>query len=425
MSLHAGMVVVADGTPEAARAARARAHERPGHGRHPPRRRGLRRGDRLRARARRAHASLERVRERKDVGADARRAVRRDRGSRACARVSASTATPASASRRRHAAQVVDARRRGAPCVPAGTAGSPAVGALEHHAPRRPRRARRCRARHRRAQHLQAQDRRIEALERRRGRACERRRGGCGGSSFVGGLSHRVRPSCYGAPVPSLPSSSPQVVVATHGHCFDGLCSAVMFTRLYRHLRPGDGATFDYHGAGYGPGQNGVDPKLLSGDVNAILDFRFSPAPQARLVLRPPRERVRGARATARPTSSARPSSEDRGQRRMFHDGAYTSATKLIADVGAARFGLDPAPTAELVRWADMIDSAAFPSAKMAGRAQRARAQAHDGRRAPGRRRVPRRDGARASSSSRSPTSRARRTWRRRTSRSVGRTRSS
>ncbi len=50
----------------------------------------------------------------------------------------------------------------------------------------------------------------------------------------------------------------------------------------------------------------------------------------------------------------------------MFHDGAYTSATKLIADVGAAHFGVDPAPTAELVRWADMIDSAAFPSAAMA-----------------------------------------------------------
>jgi hypothetical protein len=57
---------------------------------------------------------------------------------------------------------------------------------------------------------------------------------------------------------------------------------------------------------------------------------------------------------------------EARGQRRMFHDGAYTSATKLIADIGGARFGLDPAPTRELVRWADLIDSAAFPSAKMA-----------------------------------------------------------
>ena len=40
-SLHAGMVVVADGTPEAARAARARAHDRPGHRRDAPRRRRL------------------------------------------------------------------------------------------------------------------------------------------------------------------------------------------------------------------------------------------------------------------------------------------------------------------------------------------------------------------------------------------------
>jgi hypothetical protein len=57
---------------------------------------------------------------------------------------------------------------------------------------------------------------------------------------------------------------------------------------------------------------------------------------------------------------------EASGERRMFHDGAYSSATKLIADVGRDRFGLDPAPSAELVRWADLIDSAAFPDAKMA-----------------------------------------------------------
>ena len=44
-SLHAGMVVVADGTAEADAPAGARADERPRHGRHPPRRRRLRRGD--------------------------------------------------------------------------------------------------------------------------------------------------------------------------------------------------------------------------------------------------------------------------------------------------------------------------------------------------------------------------------------------
>jgi hypothetical protein len=159
--------------------------------------------------------------------------------------------------------------------------------------------------------------------------------------------------------------ASPHVVVATHGHCFDGLCSAVMFTRLYRRRFPDDGASFTYRGAGYGPGQNGVDPKVLSGDVNAILDFRFAAVRQLTWYFDhhvsafvTPAERAFYEQAVAE--------GEAHGERRMFHDGAYSSATKLIADVGRQRFGLDPAPTEELVRWADMIDSASFPSAAMA-----------------------------------------------------------
>jgi hypothetical protein len=158
---------------------------------------------------------------------------------------------------------------------------------------------------------------------------------------------------------------APSIVVATHGHCFDGLCSAVMFTRLYRHCFPGDGGAFTYHSAGYGPGQHGVDPKVLSGDVNAILDFRFSALGGLTWYFDhhvsafvTPEDRAFYERAVAE--------GEARGKRRMFHDGTYSSATKLIADVGRTRFELDPAPTRELVRWADMIDSAAFPSARMA-----------------------------------------------------------
>jgi hypothetical protein len=161
------------------------------------------------------------------------------------------------------------------------------------------------------------------------------------------------------------PGRTPHVVVATHGHCFDGLCSAVMFTRLYHHRFPGDGAALTYHGAGYGPGQNGVDPKVLTGDVNAILDFRFTAVPGLTWYFDhhvsafvSPEDRTYYERVAAE--------GEAHGERRMFHDGSYSSATKLIADVGRARFGLDLAPTEELVRWADMIDSAAFPNAKMA-----------------------------------------------------------
>lgn len=158
---------------------------------------------------------------------------------------------------------------------------------------------------------------------------------------------------------------APHVFVATHGHCFDGLCSAVMFTRLYRHRFAGDGATFTYYAAGYGPGQNGVDPKLLIGDANAILDFRYSAADRLGWYF----DHHVSAFATPgdRADYEARAAAQEAaGERHFFHDGAYSSATRLIADLGRDRFGLDPGPTAELVRWADMIDSAAFPSAKMA-----------------------------------------------------------
>jgi hypothetical protein len=141
-----------------------------------------------------------------------------------------------------------------------------------------------------------------------------------------------------------------------------------MFTRLYRHLAGNDDASFTYHAAGYGPGQNGVEPRVLTGDVNAILDFRFSANPRLDWYFDhhvsafvTPDDRAFYDRAVA--DSEGRAGAQGR---HMFHDGAYSSATKLIADIGRARFGLDTGPTAELVRWADMIDSASFPSAKMA-----------------------------------------------------------
>jgi hypothetical protein len=158
---------------------------------------------------------------------------------------------------------------------------------------------------------------------------------------------------------------APHVVVATHGHCFDGLSSAVMFTRLYKTLFPQDGASFTYHGAGYGPGQSGVDAKVFVGQVNAILDFRFSAVKELTWyfdhhvsAFATPEDRAFYERAAAE--------GDAHGQRRMFHDGTYSSATKLIADVGHDRFGLDLAPSAELIQWADMIDSASFPNARMA-----------------------------------------------------------
>lgn len=140
-----------------------------------------------------------------------------------------------------------------------------------------------------------------------------------------------------------------------------------MFTRLLRHVNVGAPLRFTYYSAGYGPGQNGVDPKVLAGDENAILDFRFSTSPRLTWYF--------DHHVSAFPTAGDRALYDQRvaaearrgaGGRRTFHDGAYTSCTKLIADLGEKYFDLDSSPMAELVRWADVIDSAAFPSAEMA-----------------------------------------------------------
>lgn len=166
-------------------------------------------------------------------------------------------------------------------------------------------------------------------------------------------------PSSRGTPSPV----TKKITVATHGHCFDGLCSAVVFTHLLRALR-GPDATFEYFGAGYGPGPNGVDPKRLRGDENAILDFRFSASDKLTWYF----DHHVSAFGTPddRAAYDANVAAHGGSERRMFHDGTYPSCTKYIADIGKSVFGVDFSPLGELVRWADVIDSAAFESAEMA-----------------------------------------------------------
>src|SRR5262245_18338369 len=72
-----------------------------------------------------------------------------------------------------------------------------------------------------------------------------------------------------------------KLVVATHGDCFDGLASAVLFTRLAETLgrKVGNSALeASYRACGYGNGQTRADEKLLTGDANAILDYRYHPS---------------------------------------------------------------------------------------------------------------------------------------------------
>ena len=51
---------------------------------------------------------------------------------------------------------------------------------------------------------------------------------------------------------------------------------------------------------------------------------------------------------------------------RKFYDPAAKSCTKFLANTVAAKFGFDTAPLAELIEWAEIIDGALFPDARMA-----------------------------------------------------------
>jgi hypothetical protein len=149
-----------------------------------------------------------------------------------------------------------------------------------------------------------------------------------------------------------------RLVVATHGHCFDGLASAVMFTRLMRFLDRGDLA-FEYRACGYGAGQLRADDALFSGDQNAILDYRY--ASSAKLDWYFDHHRTAFANDEDRSDYESK-----REGGRMFFDPAYSSCTKLVADVARERFGFSDPALDELVSWADRVDAARFDSAEQA-----------------------------------------------------------
>ncbi len=156
-------------------------------------------------------------------------------------------------------------------------------------------------------------------------------------------------------------ASDKPVIVATHGHCFDGLASAVMFTHLLRSVdRAAARAPFRYKGQLYDPGKNGVDPEIFVGASEcAILDFRYTSTDALTWYF--------DHHASAFPTAGDRTHfAKLEGRKRGFYDAKCGSCTKLIADVSRERFGVDTSRYDELVRWADMIDTAGFPTPQMA-----------------------------------------------------------
>ena len=141
-----------------------------------------------------------------------------------------------------------------------------------------------------------------------------------------------------------------------HDSCFDGLASAAVFSDFYRKKIRGD-AEFAYEGLAHRAGQLFLDVQF-DGDVNAIVDFKYSSDPRLTWWF----DHHQSAFLNAQDERHFR---ADRSGRK-FHDPTYSSCTKFITEMVREHFGFDSSSLSELIHWADVIDSAQFADARAA-----------------------------------------------------------
>ncbi len=142
-----------------------------------------------------------------------------------------------------------------------------------------------------------------------------------------------------------------------HDNCFDGAASTAVFADFYRAKIDAD-AEISLQGLQHKRG----DPfagHALEGDDNACVDFRYCAS-----------ERMtwwfdHHVSAFQPPELREHFEADSSGQK--FYDPTAPSCTKFEVDTLAEKFGYElPASFGELVHWAEIIDSASFPSAEMA-----------------------------------------------------------
>ena len=157
-----------------------------------------------------------------------------------------------------------------------------------------------------------------------------------------------------------------RVRVFYHDKCFDGACSASLFTRFHRERIAGD-ASYEYHGLVHRAGAL-FDENEFTGDENAIVDFKYSSSPRITWwfdhhlsAFLSPEDEANFRRGQMNPDGSPGPLAT-----RQFFDPSYTSCTSWIAHIASTRFGMDVSPLAELIHWADIVDGAKYESAKAA-----------------------------------------------------------
>jgi len=147
-----------------------------------------------------------------------------------------------------------------------------------------------------------------------------------------------------------------RVRVFYHDKCFDGASSAALFSRFYRERIRGD-VDFIYTGLLHRAGAL-FDERQFDGDENAIVDFKYSSSPQITWWF----DHHESAFLTP---GDAEHFEQDQSNRK-FYDPDFKSCTSFIAMIAHERFGFDPRPVADLVKWTDIVDGAMYPDAQSA-----------------------------------------------------------
>ena len=151
-----------------------------------------------------------------------------------------------------------------------------------------------------------------------------------------------------------------------HDRCFDGACSASLFTRFHRECI-GTAQTFDYHGLAHRPGPLFEDGWLDLNGENAIVDFKYSPLPEVTWWFDHHQSAFSSPEDEAHFRSSiGAPGKPGPQALRHFFDPLRISCTGWIAGIAQTRFGMDIAPLGDLIYWANIVDGAKYESATAA-----------------------------------------------------------
>src|ERR1700754_1209318 len=144
--------------------------------------------------------------------------------------------------------------------------------------------------------------------------------------------------------------------VLYHDHCFDGAASAAFVTRFLK-SKFYPCADFQYTGLAHRADQLFED-SLFDGDVNAIVDFKYSTNPNLTWWF------------DHHQSAFLSPEDAEQYQRtrtpKKLYDPSFRSCTKFISTVTRDAWGYDPGDLCDLVHWAEIIDGALYSSAKEA-----------------------------------------------------------